>query len=38
MKIASAVLGAGLMTLCLPMQGTVQYIIFAVVSFVVLFK
>ena len=28
MKIASAVLGGGLMTLCLPTPGTAEYIIF----------
>ena len=38
MKIVGAVLGGGLMTLCLLRPGTAQYIIFAVVDFVVIFN
>ena len=37
MKIVSAVLGGGLMTLCLPTPGTAQYAIFIVADFVVIF-
>ena len=38
MKIVSAVLGGGLMAFCLPTPETAQYIIFVVVSFVVIFN
>ena len=38
MKIVSGVLEGGLMTLCLPMPGTAQYIIFIVAHFVVVFN
>ena len=38
MKIVRAVLGGGLMTLCLPTSGTAQYIIFIVADFVVVFN
>ena len=37
MKIVSAVLRGGLMTLCLPTPGTAQYIKFIVADFVVVF-
>ena len=33
MKIVSAILGRGLMTLCAPTPGTAQYIIFIVADF-----
>ena len=38
MKIVSAVLCGGLMTLCLPTPGTAQYIIFIVADFVIVFN
>ena len=38
MKMASAVLGGGLIALYLPTPGTAQYIIFIVADFVVVFK
>ena len=38
MKIVSAVLGGGLMTLCLPTPETAQYVIFIVADFVVVFN
>ena len=37
MKIASAVLGGDLMTLCPPTPGTAQYIIFIAADFAVVF-